>query len=391
MSSTLERLTLARTALILSSPFFGVMSVRMRLVEREDIHTLAVDGRNFYYNNDFVAKLSDSELKWGFCHEIMHLVFEHLDRRDGRNPKLWNIACDYAINLIITDAGVGDKPDNILYDEKYRGMSADEIYSLLIQEMRDKGENGGDGESWLDDLVDKIFDEHIEGGSDKDSMTPEERREMRDSIKEAVLSAAKACQDQNAGKLPDCIKRMIDEFDESKVDWKAILRSTLEGMFKNDSSWYRPNKKMMSQGLIYPGLVKQPAININVAIDVSGSISQDIFQTFMNEVNGILTQYADYKLTITCWDTQCHNTKTFDPYSLEDIKEYEAVGGGGTDPECVFEMIENSEDNTADTVIFLTDGYFSLSRDYFDKRVLWTVFGDNKEFSPVFGEVVHLD
>ena len=95
----LDKLITARVGLLLRHPFFGNLATRMKLIDASDwCATLATDGRNFYYNNEFVDKLKPKEAEFGFAHEVLHNVFDHMGRRDHRDPQLSNIAADYATN-----------------------------------------------------------------------------------------------------------------------------------------------------------------------------------------------------------------------------------------------------------------------------------------------------
>ena len=67
----IEKLITARVGLLLKHPFFGNLATRMKLVDASDwCSTLATDGRNFYYSNDFVDGLTPKECEFGFAHEV---------------------------------------------------------------------------------------------------------------------------------------------------------------------------------------------------------------------------------------------------------------------------------------------------------------------------------
>ena len=121
----IEKLVTARVGLLLRHPFFGNMATRMQLIDASDwCSTLATDGRNFYYNNDFVSKLKPKEAEFGFAHEVLHNVFDHMGRKGDRDHQLSNIAADYAVNQILKDERIGEVPNwiKIFQDNKYRGM-----------------------------------------------------------------------------------------------------------------------------------------------------------------------------------------------------------------------------------------------------------------------------
>ncbi len=114
MNQTEEKLTTARVGLLLKAPFFGNMATRMKLIDASEwCPTAATDGRNFFYNKDFVEKLSTKKLEFLFGHEIGHCVFDHFGRAGSRDRQLCNIAQDYAINIILKDEKIGDVIDEV--------------------------------------------------------------------------------------------------------------------------------------------------------------------------------------------------------------------------------------------------------------------------------------
>ena len=92
----LERIIVARVGLLLRHPFFGNMATRLRILAADDwLPTAAVDGRNLYFNTQFFNAMNNKEIEFVIAHEILHCVFGHMDRREDRNPLIWNIAVDY--------------------------------------------------------------------------------------------------------------------------------------------------------------------------------------------------------------------------------------------------------------------------------------------------------
>ena len=94
-----ERIIVARVGLLLRHPWFGNMATRLRIVAADDwLMTAAVDGRNLFFNTQFFNAMGNKEIEFVIAHEILHLVFDHLGRRDKRHPKIYNIAADYKVN-----------------------------------------------------------------------------------------------------------------------------------------------------------------------------------------------------------------------------------------------------------------------------------------------------
>ena len=113
-----SRLTRARSGLILTQPFFGSEVMRLKLELDSSIPTAAVNSKRIRFNPDFVEGLTDPELMGVLAHEVLHRAFGHHWRRDSRDPKEWNVACDYAINPILVKAGM-TLPDGALLDSEY--------------------------------------------------------------------------------------------------------------------------------------------------------------------------------------------------------------------------------------------------------------------------------
>lgn len=396
---TLDKLITARIGLLLKQPWFGNMATRMKLIDASDwLPTAATDGRNFYYNKKFVDELSTKECEFLFGHEVLHAVFDHcLGRKDGREPQIWNIACDYAVNDVLILEKVGDpiKKVPIIHDTKYRNWAAEAIYddifdnaqkiSLQTLDMHldgdgnegDEQEGGGSGGSG-----DK---EQGKGKGRAPSLSEEEKRQIREELKEAMISAAKA----SAGSVPAGVQRLIKELTEPKLNWKELIQQQIQTVIKDDYTFARPNRKTFSYGICLPGMKNQETIDICVAIDASGSVDDDMLRDFLTEVKGIMAQYDNFNLRILSFDTQIYNVKDFDAYNQDEIHEYEAAGRGGTMFECVWDYFKE-EDYTPKKLIFFTDGYPCGT--WGDANYCDTVFiihGDEK-IKPPFGVYAHI-
>jgi predicted metal-dependent peptidase len=390
----IEKLVTARIGLLLRHPFFGNLATRLKLIDASDwCATLATDGRNFYYNNEFVNKLKPKEAEFGFAHEVLHNVFDHMGRRDHRDPTLSNIAADYAVNQILKDERIGEVPSwiKIFQDNKYRGMSYEQIYDDLY-EKAEKIDIGSLGE---------LLDEHLDGedgdgdgseeGDEKDGkskrprLTAEEKKQIRDEIKEAMVAAAQAA---GAGKVPAGVARMIQTFTEPKMDWRQMLRMNIQSILKSNFSFSRPNRKSQHCGAILPGMMNEETIDVSVAIDMSGSISDTQAMDFLSEVKGIMDEYKDFKLDLWCFDTAVYGYKQFTGDTADEIMEYKCQGGGGTAFEANWDFMK-SEDIQPKKFIMFTDGYPCGTwgdEDYCD--TIFIVHGNDSIIAP-FGQTAH--
>jgi predicted metal-dependent peptidase len=379
-----EKLVTARIGLLLRHSFFGNMATRLILVDASDwCATLATDGRNFYYNNAFVNRLTPKQVEFGFAHEILHIIFDHMGRRNGRDPKLSNIAADYASNQILKDEKIGEVPNwiKIFQDNKYRGKSYEEIYDILYE-----------GAEKIDiSTLGELFDEHVDDDEFESSdtgrprLTDEEKKQIRDEVKEAMLAAA---QSAGIGKVPSGIQRMIQELTEPKMNWRQLLRMNIQSIIKNDFRFSRPNRKTQHMGIALPGMVFDETIHAAVGLDMSGSISDPMSKDFVSEIKGIMEEFPNFVLDIWCFDTEVYNYVQFTSDNIGDISEYKITGGGGTDFMCNWNFMKEN-DITPKKLIIFTDGYPYGSwgdENYCD--TLFVIHGSNSIVSP-FGQTAY--
>ena len=135
------RIQKARTALLLDHPFFGTLLFRLGGRSSLSIATMATDGVSLFYNPQFVDTLNAGELAGVLAHEVMHPALQHHTRRGDRDRARWNMACDYAINPMLLDAGLM-LPKDVLFDNRFRGMSAERIYNLIEEDDKQEGSSG---------------------------------------------------------------------------------------------------------------------------------------------------------------------------------------------------------------------------------------------------------
>jgi predicted metal-dependent peptidase len=389
-SAIIEKLTTARVGLLLKAPFFGNMATRMKLIDASDwCPTAATDGRGFYYNVDFIKKLSVKKLEFLFAHEILHCVFDHFGRLGSRDPRLANIAQDFAVNQILVDERIGDKITEvqICLDSKYRGMAWEEIYD----ELYDKAQKIPMDEllKQLGELLDQHLKEEGAGeGEDKDDGRPriskEDAQKIRDEIKQAMIQSAAAA---GAGKVPAGIMRMIKDLTEPKMDWRQLIQQEIQSIVRNDYSFQKFNRKSAHSGAVLPGMREDVTIDVAIALDMSGSIGDADAKVFLSEVKGIMDQYVDFKVSIWCFDTEIYNFREITHDNADDLLTYEPAGGGGTDFEANWEFMKDNDIQPKKFIMF-TDGYPCGGwgdEDYCD--TIFVVKGNKQAESP-FGQTV---
>ena len=385
-----EKIVTARISLLLKKPFFGNMATRLILREKPEIGTAATDGKHLWYAPDFIDRLDNKQVEFLLAHEVLHVAFEHMLRRGDREPQGWNVACDYAINQILDDEGIGSKPtgnDAPLLDSQYRGLSAEQIFDKLSDYQ--KQQKTLDVHIDLDKGEATIKDK--DGNATKipmDKMSKGEQDQLKDAIKNSLIQSAKAAQSSGAGNIPKGIERLISDITAPKLDWRSMLRQTIRSQIRNNYTWMRPSRKTYSTNAVLPGLDVQNELDICVSIDTSGSISESMLKDFLGEINGIADEFDGYKIKIWCFDTDVHAPETFESWDGKQIINYQPQGYGGTDIGVNWRWMQDN-DVKPQLLICFTDGETWDQwgdSDYCD--TLWVIHS-NDRVKPPFGQTVY--
>lgn len=406
LDQTRDRIISARVKMLLNHAFFGNIATRLKLVDATDAGwcpTAGVDGRHFFYNADFIKTLTDEELKFLVGHECLHMVYDHVGKgsrrlehssNKEREAAMWNAAADYAINYDLVKHKIGTMPKVGLYDARFAGMASEEIYEVLKNEggqagdtldVHMVGDDGEDGDGDDDGPSGQEKDGKWEGKKPKYS--EDEKRRISDEIKQAIIQAAQA---SGAGDVPGGIKRLIKDITEPQMDWRDLLRCQLQSIFKSDFTFSRPSRKTFSSGIILPGMKNDDTAKACIAIDTSGSISENMLRDFLSEVKGIVESYQDYELHLWCFDTSVHNPVTLTPSNIDDLDDYEIMGFGGTNFNVNFNYMKDN-DITPEQFVMFTDGSpFGGWGDESFCDTLFVIHG-NKNVEAPFGQTVHYE
>lgn len=400
--TTLDKLARARTTLVLDHPFFGILALRLRLLEAKGIGTMGVDGKAIHFDPSFVDELEFLELVGVVAHKVLHVALLHPFRRGERDHKRWNDACDYAINQILIDAGF-KLPEDRLLDSAYAGLSAEEIYARLPQGSSggDNGgsdSGGGDPDPSGDDNPDPngdssedddnqgqcpwgiVMDAPPEDGEGKATQA-ELQRQAAEWLAAATQAAAIA---KRQGNLPDRLESMIEEIKQPSVPWQAVLRRYLEAIFPSDYSWSRPNRRHIANGLYLPSVIKDGTGELVVAVDTSGSVSDAELTQFAGELSSIVADVKPSSTHVIYCDAGIAEVQTYGP---GDAIAFSAKGRGGTSFRPPFEWVaENGI--VPKCFIYLTD----LEGDFPDEPpypVIWASLKEGHE-AP-FGNTVFVE
>lgn len=424
--------------------FFGSLATFGKVELATNVSTAATDGINTFYNSDFIQTLDDKELLFVVIHECMHKAYKHLiiwKHLRAKNPLLANMATDYVINLKIRDIDPQEKYIRLptykdgekkgqpacLIDDNFKEMNTNEVFIILEKENNDnqnprpekenevgdsgEGKSGGgesgekdkpekseeddsQGDEYSDKIKKRAEDAHDEHNYDETQRTEEEVKKIDNELDRAIRQATEV-----AGKGGAQTSREFSDLLRVETPWEEILAEFIKQQVTGDSesTWRQFNRRLIGSDIYMPSMLDEQAGSMVVAIDTSGSISQDIVTKFLSELKAIVTDVVPEKLHLMYWDSQICREEAYTEMDYADLENStKPRGGGGTNPACVQKRItdgvKTGEYQNLDAVIIFTDGYFYNEGEW-EKvgiPVLWAVLkeGGDPSFQPKFGSLI---
>lgn len=403
-----DQLTMAKLIMLRRMPYYGTYAVGLDWIEDYTIPTAGTNGTQIKFNPHWIIggeqdrPLRDvQEIVFIAAHEVLHNSFKHMLRQGWRDPMLFNISCDFAINLILTEGKVGtyptpwpeDKDFKKYLDDRFKGMTAEEIYDLLEKERQKQG--GGKKIKMPNGVIIDLskpgssdiggFEQPV--NADGSALTEAQQAELERTIDGNTSAAAASAKSQ--GKLPADLERLVTTVLKPKIDWRERLRMFVAKTFPSDYSWSKPHRRYIgSLDLYLPHVEKSGVGKILVILDTSGSIDFSSPTSegaqFFSEIKGIYEDCYPEELIVMYCDAAVAGV---DVFTQGQEPELNARGGGGTDFRPPFELVEK-EGMDIQCAVYLTDGLGSWPTKPMPYPVLWVI---DTDVVPPWGEHVRLE
>ena len=381
-----ERVTSVGIDLTRNALFAQLSGVAMvgRIEITDRLPTAATNGRDEYYNPDFVLAQNRKQLRYVRIHENLHKMLKHcVEYKDvcKRYPKLSNVAMDHVINLIIEEidpnfAWVERPTVPPLVDTKYKGWGFLRVLRDLIDQGDEEGGEGGQGGHGG-------FDDHRFDELDDDEMEETGRRVDEAGRQGKILAEKLAGNGKGGGRLDlNATKRT--------TEWRQHLREFFDTICKGDehSRFVPPNKRFAPLGILLPSHFSYNKGEIIIAGDTSGSMGP-IYPILFGEIAQIAQTVIPDALRVIWWDTSVCGEQLFKPDEYHSIATLmKPMGGGGTTPQCVVKYIAEKQYKPR-AVIWLTDGYLDGNNAVVPCAALWGIV-DNESFVPPQGKAIHI-
>ena len=430
--------------LLVKYPFFGSVVANSNFIAEPAVGTAGTDGKNIYYNPNFIESITDDQQTFIFAHEICHIAFDHIFRSEGKDKDLWNIATDSVVNAFLKQDGLPivedgvDIPEAINYD-------AEEIYKKLLEKKKQQQQNGqGNGQNQQGSQQQSSSSGENSQEQDKQSQEQSGNRSSKDSQEEekqqdvghdthSMWDKAIEKRHQEEQQQPD-EKQNKEQEKKKNEEIKKLTELGEKEAFKQNKiernkQLEELRKALASQSHGHGNTTNSERRNItDIGISeplidwrrlLKEAVKYDIDWSYQNAgiEDGVVTAYLEEmprpeteivldtsgsidetllrnflrecknilqtsKVKVGCFDTQFYGfTEIKDVSDIDNLPFY---GGGGTN----FEVAVNAFTRRVENKIIFTDGDANMPNTPID--AIWIVFGGIK-INPAGGKVIHID
>ncbi len=445
-----RRILKARMRLLCTNGFYGMLLMNAKIGLGNEYETAWAEEDKLVFNPEFLAGISDSELEYVMLHLLLHQVLNHLERRGNMKKDEYDIASDIVVNsnILRSQRGLtssislkghgGVQPHLTPNGDEGWKYTVEEVCEMLKVKIEENEEDKKGDKSNLkivgnhtlsfddeEDLENNIkgkkisslkkgWDSHPESeisDDDKEQTGDKEKKQNVDKWKKAICTAcelmAKRAEmeeqpesskeikknSKDYGDIPLFAEMLLKELKEPKVDWRTILQEFIQEDVV-DYSFIPPDRRFDDSPFFLPDFNEkdEKIKGIWIAVDASGSVSDEAVMAAISEIKGCIEQFdGKFSATLSYFDVKV--TEPIPIESVDELLNVKPVGRGGTSFSEVFRyMGENMSEELPDEVIVITDGYC----DYPDESVrlgipvLWMINNEEAE-EPPWGKVARFE
>jgi predicted metal-dependent peptidase len=342
----MDRIDLAYSKLGLREAFIAAVMTRVKREVSDKVSTAGTNGNWVRFNPTWCEKLTDEELFGLVLHEACHVVLMHMWRREGRDPKIWNVANDAIINAYIKSRGWQLPKGGVHIGWVKEEHSSEYVYNKLKEQQQEQQKNGsssGDGEG---DEEDNTNGGGFDGQGDlHDAQDDATRVDMEATI----VAAAKMAKDCGQGSA--LIDRVLEKVGEPMVRWQDVCRSMMTESCAADYTYMRPSRRFIGSGLYLPSLRSDALGGLAIGFDTSGSMGPKECNQIAAEIQAIVDDLQPEFVEVVYCDYAVTRVERFE---RDELLELRPSGGGGTRFQPVFEHFANTGERYCG-MIFFTD------------------------------------
>lgn len=330
-------------------PLLGGLASGFRIIDsvtechRQDVQVAAVNSYNGVIFANTTSDLTMEEWIFVMGHEFLHAGLDHCGRCRGRDPYLWNIACDYVVNDWLKEMQIGTMPAGCLYDEQLHGMSVESVYDLIVKEMRKYKKLWtlrGYGKSDIMGERGPMFPDAEVGSSVR----------LDDFFKSALKEGLDYHQIKGRGYLPAGLVEEIKALSVEPIPWEVELAEWFDEHFppvEKHRNYARLNRRQeATPDIPRPGYIirdeDRQSRTFGVVIDTSGSMSDREIGMALGAVASYAREKEVSRVRVVFCDADATDAGYMSPEDLSG--SVKVTGRGGTILTPGVRLLENAKD-----------------------------------------------
>jgi len=391
-----------RINFLFNHPFLSVLALSIPTTfEKNSKSAFMTNGSKITIDLEKLSFYSEEEIIYLYAHTLLHIVLKHPYRSSQRDKKLWNVASDIVVNLILDSfSNVGNMPQDEIFDIEFKDKCVEEVYEILEKKQKEENEDSGSDDEDEDSTIKTIPKEdgdkktfiYNENKQDLDTVPDESKNsgdmEKLDGIIIQALTIAQKNSMQYAG-----MNIEIDTLIKPDINLHDILKEYLiSSFFEKQGTFNRPNRKFISQGLYLPGTKKSDElIELYIALDSSSSVTIDEYKKFLGIISEVCEGFYEYKIQILPFDkyVKKEHIIEFDSFNpIDNEKLFIPKSDGGTNFNAVLRYLKTTDIRADKLLMVLSDGEFDINESLVCQTLFVISSKKNLEKFKFYGRVV---
>lgn len=395
-----------RINFLFNHPFLSVLALSIPSIYTQNSNSaFQTNGYEIHIDLQKLQNYTKDEITFLYAHTLLHIVLKHPYRQKTREKELWNQACNLVVNLILSSfSNIGSMPNDEVLDLDLENKCVEEVYEILRKNKEEEKREDSKNEKREDEEIKTKPKE--KGGLkahiyDKSKMDLEEvndenknsgDREKLDGIIIQALSIAKKSSKEYEGMQVE-----IDTLIKPEISLHDSLKEYLiSSFFEKTSSYERPNRRFLHEGLYLPGTKKSKEfIEIYIALDSSSSVTLDEYKKFLGLVKEVCEGFYEYKIRVLPFDLKVKEEHiiefdSFNPLEKEEL--FIPKSNGGTDFDEVLKFLKKLSEIRSDNLLMvLSDGEFEIKESLLCNTLFIISEKKNSKRFEKFGRVIQFD
>lgn len=370
-------------------PFFAAIALFTRCHFDDSLDIAQTKHKSIHISEKFLSALPEPQQFSYLLHQVLHLALGHPFRVEQRDITLWNMSADIVVNNIIAENTELPPAPKTAWDRRFAGQSVERVYASLYSaanqvtlQQRCQSNNSA---AKLNESIEEMQRKYDCVG-DFNDQSDSHGKAAKEYWRGAMVKAKQLRDSNHWGKESNTLTREVNFSTGDHLNWRDLLwkfASPAANNFKEFDQRFIHRK-------LYLETLESEQLKVEVVIDTSGSISDDVLSKFISELLAIHQCHPDVLMSFYYLDVKLNG-----PYAVPQSRNNfpAPLGLGGTDFRPYFEQLSRNSNllEQPQAIILFTDGFGDFPSAAPTPETLWALTEDGAEDSDIpFGTLVRI-